>query len=60
MGLRFGGIGFCRGVLFAREPTMVSGNPQYRKQTRYAERGRDCPRACHRVNVRIEGLMGRR
>ena len=32
-------------VLFAREPAMVSGNPQYRTQTRYAERGRDCPRA---------------
>ena len=33
-----------QGVLFAREPDVASGNPLRRIQTRYSERGRDCPR----------------
>ena len=43
-GLRFGHNGVWQGVLFAREPDVASGNPLRRIQTRYSERGRDCPR----------------
>ena len=41
--LRFGRTGVCRGVLFACEPAIASGNPLCRTQTRYFERGRGCP-----------------
>ena len=43
-GLRFGHNGAWQGVLLAREPDVASGNPLRRIQTRYSERGRDCPR----------------
>jgi len=43
-GLRFGHNVVWQGVLFAREPDVASGNPLRRIQTRYSERGRDCPR----------------
>ena len=56
MGLHFGGFGVNIGVLFAREPLNMHVNPLIRTSTpRYAP-GRRCPRACHRVNVRVKGF----
>ncbi len=54
MGLHFGGFGVNLGVLLAREPLNMHVYPLIRTSTpRYAP-GRRCPRACHRVNVRVK------
>ena len=52
MGLRFGGFIVSRGVLCARGPLNMRVNPLMRTLTLEYARGRRCPRADHRVNVR--------
>ena len=52
-GLRFGRSGVCRGVSFVREPLNMRVNPLIRTQTPRCACGQRCPRASHRVNVRV-------
>ena len=55
MGLRFGGFIVSCGVLCARGPLSMRVNPLMRTLTLEYARGRRCPRADHRVNVRVIG-----
>ena len=55
MGLRFGGFIVWRGVLCARALLNVCVNPLMRTLTLQHARGRRCPRADHRVHVRVIG-----
>ena len=54
-GLCFGHNGACRGVLFARKPLNMRVHPLMRTSTPRYARGRRCPRAYYRVNVRMRG-----
>lgn len=55
MGLRFGGFIVWRGVLCARGLLNMRVNPLMRVLTLEHARGRCCPRADQRVNVRVLG-----
>ena len=55
LGLHFGGFGVNRGVLLTCEPLNMRVNPLMRTSTPQHAPGRRCPRASHRVHVRVKG-----